>query len=167
MIAENGELRIFNARNVLVTVTGNTLALDSSSHTRITPQDLQLLQAFVAFKKTKKKKRPCTNRSSHTCFRSASSPVSSRSLSPSPIPLTELQHFFNQKASGEKRNKKTKHTHRLKQYMQGDVVFLDDKAFTHGRRGTDTETCRTSASPKTRCLPGNCEKVGELQKRRP
>lgn len=73
------------------------------------------------------------------------------------------QHLFNQRA------KKTakKHTHRLTQFTQGDVVFLDDKAFTHGRRGTDTETCRTSASPKTRCLPGNCEKVGELQKRLP
>jgi len=48
--------------------------------------------------------------------------------------------------------------------MQSEAVFFDGKAFTHGRRGIDTEICRTLL-PMRRFLPGNWERVGELQKR--
>lgn len=48
--------------------------------------------------------------------------------------------------------------------MQSEAVFFDDKAFTHGKRGIDTEICRTLL-PMRSFLPGNWERVGELQKR--
>lgn len=67
--------------------------------------------------------------------------------------------YIHKKGRGKKDN-----THRLTQYMQSEAVFFDDKAFTHGKRGIDTEICRTLL-PMRRFLPGNWERVGELQKR--
>lgn len=48
--------------------------------------------------------------------------------------------------------------------MKSEAVFFDDKAFTHGKRGIDTEIWRTLL-PMRRFLPGIGERVGELQKR--
>lgn len=69
------------------------------------------------------------------------------------------QDFYIHKKGRGRRN-----THRLTQYMQSEAVFFVDKAFTHGKWGIDTEICRTLL-PMRRFLPGNCERVGELQKR--
>lgn len=89
----------------------------------------------------------------------------SLSLCPPSVPLTDLksdksrQDFYIHEKGREKDN-----THRLTQYMQSEAVFFDGKAFTHGRRGIDTEIGRTLL-PMRRFLPGNWKRVGELQKR--
>lgn len=70
------------------------------------------------------------------------------------------QDFYIRKKGERKKD----NTHRLTQYMQSEAVFFDDKAFTHGKRGTDTEIGRT-LQPMRRFLPGIWERVGELQKR--
>lgn len=141
----------------------NTLVPASSSHTRTKATgSSQLSQAFVAFFSKK-------NKTSHTCFLSFCSPVRSLSVSlcPTPIPLIDLEKVTKAdriSISVKKGRGKKDNTHRLTQYMQSEAVLFDDKAFTHGKRGTDTEIGRT-LQPMRRFLPGIWERVGELQKR--
>lgn len=123
---------------------------------------------------TKKRKKLRTNSPTHTAFFHFALPFahshSGQHQSHSLISKSDnsRQNFYIPKIKKKlKRGRgKKDNTHRLIQYMQSEAVFLDDKAFTHGRRGNDTEICRTLL-PMRRFLPGNWERVGELQKRFP
>lgn len=123
-------------------------------------------------KQQKKKKKLRTNSPTHTAFFHFALPFahSHQHQSHSLISKSDnsRQNFYIPKIKKKlKRGRgKKDNTHRLIQYMQSEAVFLDDKAFTHGRRGNDTEICRTLL-PMRRFLPGNWERVGELQKRFP
>lgn len=138
----------------------NTLVLASSFHTRTKPQVLQLLQAFVSLKNFAQ-----TVLLTLAFFHFALPLAHSHSVqhqSHSMILKSDKsrQDFYIHKKKGRGK----KNTHRLTQYMQSEAVFFVDKAFTHGKWGTDTEICRTLL-PMRRFLPGNWERVGELQKR--
>lgn len=56
---------------------------------------------------------------------------------------------------------KKDNTHRLTQYMQSEAVLFDGKAFTHGKKGTDTEIART-LQPTRGFFPGNWKRGDEL-----
>lgn len=56
---------------------------------------------------------------------------------------------------------KKDNTHRLTQYMQSEAVLFDGKAFTHGKKGTDTEIART-LRPTRGFFPGNWKRGDEL-----
>lgn len=45
--------------------------------------------------------------------------------------------------------------------MKSEAVFFDGKAFTHGKKGTDTEIART-LRPTKRFFQGNGKRGGEL-----
>lgn len=141
----------------------NTLVLASSSHTRTKATgSSQLSQAFVSFKKKKGAQAVLLTLAffhfslpfahSHSVQHQSHSLISKSDKS-------RQDFYIHKKGRGKKDN-----THRLTQYMQSEAVFFDDKAFTHGKRGIDTEICRTLL-PMRRFLPGNWERVDELQKR--
>lgn len=143
---------------------GDTLVLASSSHTRTKATgSSQLSQAFVSLKKKNFAQTVLLTRAFfHFALRSL---ILTRSnINPthrSRKATKSRQDFYNPKKRGEEKD----NTHRLTQYMtQSEAVFLDDKAFTHGRRGIDTEIGRTLL-PMRRFLPGNWERVDELQKK--
>lgn len=122
------------------------------------------LAGICLFKK-KTTKKNCTNSPSHTSFIFALPLAHSHSVQHQSHSLIlksdkSRQDFYIHKKGERKKD----NTHRLTQYMQSEAVFFDGKAFTHGRRGIDTEIGRTLL-PMRRFLPGNWERVGELQKR--
>lgn len=140
----------------------DTLVLASSSHTRTKPQVLLNSRRHLSLKKKKK-----------TLHKQSFSHLLSFILLSRSLTLTRYINptHWSWKATRAdkisisiKKGRGKKNTHRLTQYMQSEAVFFDDKAFTHGKRGTDTEICRTLL-PMWRFLPGNWERVGELQKR--
>lgn len=102
---------------------------------------------------------------SHTCVQVLS--LSARSLIQSltrGAPTIHHHITLSSQKSGQissmKRGKKD-NTHRLTQYMQSEAVLFDGKAFTHGKKGTDTEIART-LRPTRGFFPGNWKRGDEL-----
>lgn len=136
--------------NVLLMVLQKKKTLAASVHTRSHRFFSQSSRRFSA---------------SHTCVQVLS--LSVRSLIQSltrGAPTIHHHITLSSQKSGQissmKRGKKD-NTHRLTQYMQSEAVLFDGKAFTHGKKGTDTEIART-LRPTRGFFPGNWKRGDEL-----
>lgn len=107
----------------------------------------------------------CRFSASHTCVQVLS--LSARSLIQSLTPGAPTIHHHITLSAQKKRTDfihekgKKDNTHRLTQYMQSEAVLFDGKAFTHGKKGTDTEIART-LRPTRGFFPGNWKRGDEL-----